>query len=1264
MSKLEQLKQDILELESTYNDSDTPDNVKELLKPSIDKAKKQLAELEKETKPVEKKAEKKSIVEKYKPSAKKETKPAKKGSKEVTVSKALEIAKKYRSEQGLSTKDSDIERDAKRGSKPAGKRVSENGNVYYENRENRSDRHTAKYPKLEHGGRTTSAINKDRAYQSEESWEQNYDRKTNPKHPKYDKFEAGGNVNYNYLDNTVKRYRILKPDMRIKYAGTDSPSWFFSLDEAKKHVDYSKGEMIYEYDINGDRLWEVLADGGKIPNWLFIGTYPAARVYSDRRKESHGDYHKIGIVQYNPLKVNVYDKDPKYADVVKMMEEDMEQMRKDGYVQTSYTGQTAKVSEMPKVDIDIDKFEAGGKTDTTIATEILNQLGGMGKLKMMTGAYNFVAYPSGVSFKLKNPSANYVKITLNGLDLYDLEVGRIRGIKYTILHKDENLYNDMLKPAIEEATGMYLSLFKEGGMTNYNKKWKVTMLTMQGQKIEKTITLGRMSDKEDVKQAIKRMAGPSGIGNIKEILSIIEIHEDGGMMGDATNDFRFDITSPAFSHGGGVNYDGSVFSIVLNEAKTKSYDDFSAWYIPRLVIHNRETEKKIKETLNLPDKADILQVYNAARGYNVDAFAKGGMISHGFQSGDIIYEIYKGFGIIEAPNDHSKLKESYGSDVVVINPNSGERYIIEKQAANFKQAVDKARTWINDRIYNKGYEMDAKYADVHYGYTNMAHPKYAAGGAMDSQIKWQDATEGDSALVKSENKMGIIVKAYGRKFHLQFVDGTQKTYDASELEFYDFEKFAAGGAVDKPTAKTYEGWGLTPYQKQNTLYTGIHIHKAPNGTKIELVPMHDSTSSTGMTYAITINGRGIWATNDRDAAKEFYLEEIKKYHQKYEHGGAVSSKDKFIKDMRHLKDQIHMVQLEDGTLISGKDLRYAKGGSVDAGNPKANSFLHYIYPQLHDALKELGLMLTPEYSISDGGTKYYEPQAMAVISEKGVTDVSISYPEINGGIALNVSDMTAIVSFPEADINGEIVEINKYAKGGIVVTKISDIPNLKDKVIGGKVTYRGLGMGDLSNKFYEIAGENGYKIKVDGKEYYITETDFDEINKNHDIKFAAPSRKYADGGSLAERTTIEVGDEEIAVIIGKKERKGYPVYISTVGYAPITHNLYPTKEKAISTAKSIAKRNGYALRYAEGGVTFSDKVKAVSKKLTGSKVVSKYKSKYGAKYSPAEAKEAATKIVGAMVAKSGEMAKKGGRKAKSAISKGASSIINKYKPKK
>jgi hypothetical protein len=61
-------------------------------------------------------------------------------------------------------------------------------------------------------------------------------------------------------------------------------------------------------------------------------------------------------------------------------------------------------------------------------------------------------------------------------------------------------------------------------------------------------------------------------------------------------------------------------------------------------------------------------------------------------------------------------------------------------------------------------------------------------------VKWQDVEVGDSARVKSENKMGVIFSTYGRKFNLKFADDSMKTYDANELEFYK-DEYADGGMM-------------------------------------------------------------------------------------------------------------------------------------------------------------------------------------------------------------------------------------------------------------------------------------------------------------------------------------------------------------------------------------------------------------------------------------------------------------------------------------
>ena len=123
-------------------------------------------------------------------------------------------------------------------------------------------------------------------------------------------------------------------------------------------------------------------------------------------------------------------------------------------------------------------------------------------------------------------------------------------------------------------------------------------------------------------------------------------------------------------------------------------------------------------------------------------------------------------------------------------------------------------TTVADYIYNKGNEIVRK-------------NKYDNGGRFSKRFginlpkfKWEEAEIGDSAKVKEINRMGIIVKIDGRKFHLKFPNGTEKTFDASSLEFFKSgeNEYYEGGKFEKlsdKVAKNYEGKRVKPqYQKE------------------------------------------------------------------------------------------------------------------------------------------------------------------------------------------------------------------------------------------------------------------------------------------------------------------------------------------------------------------------------------------------------------------------------------------------------------------
>lgn len=96
-----------------------------------------------------------------------------------------------------------------------------------------------------------------------------------------------------------------------------------------------------------------------------------------------------------------------------------------------------------------------------IANQILLQLGGS-RFRAMTGAHTFLAHDGGLSFKVPRTMTrnhiNYIKISLNEMDLYTVFFGKIvkRKTGYAV---DEvatwtDVYNDGLQAAFVKETGI------------------------------------------------------------------------------------------------------------------------------------------------------------------------------------------------------------------------------------------------------------------------------------------------------------------------------------------------------------------------------------------------------------------------------------------------------------------------------------------------------------------------------------------------------------------------------------------------------------------------------------------------------------------------------------------------------------------------------------------------------------------------------------------------------------------------------------------
>jgi len=97
----------------------------------------------------------------------------------------------------------------------------------------------------------------------------------------------------------------------------------------------------------------------------------------------------------------------------------------------------------------------------SIAKTILEQLGG-NKFVEMTGAKNFVDCGDALSMRIgrNKTSSNYLKITLNSMDTYDMKFSRVspKGGERSVIEYN-GVFNDMLTDQFTSHTGMYTKLF-------------------------------------------------------------------------------------------------------------------------------------------------------------------------------------------------------------------------------------------------------------------------------------------------------------------------------------------------------------------------------------------------------------------------------------------------------------------------------------------------------------------------------------------------------------------------------------------------------------------------------------------------------------------------------------------------------------------------------------------------------------------------------------------------------------------------------------
>jgi hypothetical protein len=121
--------------------------------------------------------------------------------------------------------------------------------------------------------------------------------------------------------------------------------------------------------------------------------------------------------------------------------------------------------EIKKMKSILERIEGGyvNETDMSVANEILRQLGG-NKFVVMTGAKNLLGDRNYLAFSIgggAKDKINFVKITLNGKDYYDIEFGKKSKnaeIGYKKIKEVEDIDVENLRRVFTQYTGFEISL--------------------------------------------------------------------------------------------------------------------------------------------------------------------------------------------------------------------------------------------------------------------------------------------------------------------------------------------------------------------------------------------------------------------------------------------------------------------------------------------------------------------------------------------------------------------------------------------------------------------------------------------------------------------------------------------------------------------------------------------------------------------------------------------------------------------------------------
>lgn len=594
------------------------------------------------------------------------------------------------------------------------------------------------------------------------------------------------------------------------------------------------------------------------------------------------------------------------------------------------------------------------------------------------------------------------------------------------------------------------------------------------------------------------------------------------------------------------------------------------------------------------------------------------------------YELWKGLRDGKFYKDGGFMEQSENKEMLLNQAEEIEHHVEEFEEAAKKSdhvpawvvaKAERASTDLSDASHYLEAENEQKREEME------GEEEYAHGG----EVKWQEAEYGDSALVVSENKMGIIMKPYGRKFHLKFVDGTEKTYDANDLKFFkDIDEFDLGGFTD--------------FTKDKVSLVYVKL----NGEGVRIIPMSEKVFNE-LKKNKNLTLEKLEEANVRPRSLDEIYGIIDEFsRQKYAKGG----------------------MMEDGGVTSSPNTEFMKW--FDNWSNSVNKYVH------------VSISIPNEFSspIKDGKDKIV---MLDLIEKKGDCDAKKYMNEIlkkadELGVSIYLQPIPRTNNLKSEEHKNKITKdylIKYYQKFGFENTDGGFMVRAPKMAEGGKMENGGVtekkyfmtfyfeqkqpsGGYGINRKSITVRAKNETEAKSKAKKLVKESFRSGLPIKNMRVledTIKVEEIKYAEGGNMREgeetdkKITFKRGDYFVVLKdMGKLKR--FRIWKIEGNYVTINYSKYDGTDVYDSNeTKSNLKyllENGYIKKvnkkeywnrkyenYAEGGkIKFKDKVASIKASLLKRKKVPKVVQKdYGKTFSPAEAEDSAKRIVGAQTAR-------------------------------